>query len=177
MKKYYFLAALAALMVGCSSPEKRAQRLIKAELKGTLHDWGSYEPVNFGTLDSVYTTPIDNLEYLTAKCMYIEWGKRHKESSKKIDDYCNQLSIHGPNKYVQEEVEAELSHLERITDSIAVCLRTMSLIEKDFTPTFKGWSMQHTFRAKNGVGTKRITTKEFIFDEDISRLIEMNDVE
>lgn len=53
--------SLAFTIVYCScennnTPEKKAQALIKQSLEKTMNDFSSYEPVDFGTLDSTFTS-------------------------------------------------------------------------------------------------------------------------
>ena len=47
------ITVAAATLFSCTSPEKKAQKLIKQQLKETLNNPKSYEPVNFGSLDSL----------------------------------------------------------------------------------------------------------------------------
>ncbi len=175
MKKKYFLVTIALVLVGCSTPERRAQGLIKAHLKENLHDFGSYESIKFGELDSVYTTVLDNSEYTMAMYLYDAFEESRKESLAKVNKYLDYVSFYGDNEYVKDDLHAELQHLNQLTDSTTLFLRTMAKIEKDFIPSFKGWSMSHTFRANNAMGAKIMSHKEYIFDKDITRVLSEKD--
>ena len=52
------------LVIGCTSPEKGAQKLIAKHLQETLNDWGSYEPVKFSSLDSAFTSVQEYEDYI-----------------------------------------------------------------------------------------------------------------
>jgi len=61
-------AILAFLVIGCSpSNEKKAQKLIAAELKQSLNDYSSYESVSYGTLDSVFNSLLEDTVYFSKK--------------------------------------------------------------------------------------------------------------
>ena len=173
--KNYLLVTIALVLMGCSTPERRAQSLIKAHLKENLHDWGSYESIKFGELDSVYTTVLDNSEYTMAMCLYDAFEESRKESLAKVNKYLDHISLYGNNEYVKDDLNAERENLNRLTDSTTFFLRTMAKIEKDFISSFKGWSMSHTFRANNAMGTKIMSHKEYIFDKDITRVLNVKD--
>lgn len=56
MKKSTLIAiALSWLVIGCSSPEKKAKKLIEEHLSKTMNDFKSYEPVEYSKLDSTFT--------------------------------------------------------------------------------------------------------------------------
>lgn len=41
----------------------------------------------------------------------------------------------------------------------------------EFVPEFVGWSVSHTYRAKNGFGALDISTDTFYFDKELTKII------
>ena len=70
MKKMLFLLMALGLVIGCTSPEKEAQKLITKHLQETLNDWDSYESVKFSSLDSAFTSVQENEHYAVAYHRY-----------------------------------------------------------------------------------------------------------
>jgi hypothetical protein len=95
MKKI-LLFVFAVLFIGCVSKEQRAKKLIKEELRKTLHDFKSYEAVTFGTLDSVFT---DFTDTPFGDSIFKEINSRAKllktqisETNEAIDDWKNEYN-------------------------------------------------------------------------------------
>ena len=55
-KSILTIAALSFLIISCSSPEKKAKKLIEGHLSKNMNDFKSYEPVEFSKLDSSFST-------------------------------------------------------------------------------------------------------------------------
>ena len=54
-KRLLFIIAICFLLTACSKEDK-AKKAIKNHLAKTMHDFDSYEPVEYGTLDSTVST-------------------------------------------------------------------------------------------------------------------------
>jgi hypothetical protein len=92
MKKVLVIAMMALVMASCSkSPEQIAQQLIKDSFTEDPQTAQFYEPVAFGTLDSVFTTLQDCEEYMQAYNAYhnfldnYEFDKAQIESKKALE--------------------------------------------------------------------------------------------
>lgn len=160
MKKI-LLFIIAFAFVGCTSPEKKAQKLIKEYLKTSMLDWESYEPVSFGQLDSVLTTPLDNEVYYAALLKESRFSSDFDTAKIHFDIY-----IGLDDKRASEE----LANMKIYADSMEYYSHIMDNIESEFTPTLKGWSMTHTFRGNNALGNKTISTHRFYFDIPLTEL-------
>jgi hypothetical protein len=142
------------LIVSCSpSNEKKAQKLIGLKLNETLHDFSSYESVKFGSLDTIYTSLLENDEYYNAL--------------QKLDFYKTmiELSIGAPSPSVYSN-----------PDSIAFYSKIIDSLEKSFVPQQIGWRMIHTFRSNNAMGNKTIGHYLYTFDLDITKISESRDI-
>lgn len=134
-------------MTACGSPEKTAQKLVKDYLKENLKDPSSYEPIEFGSLDTLYTS-------VAADTDYIKLAKEATEYLQKAvyDDYGSGWGIIGMK-------------LKEKADSI----------ERNFVPAFKGWKMVHKYRAKNGFGALDLSTDIFCFNKELSKVTDVED--
>src|SRR5579862_4156486 len=64
MKKLLYIILIFSSSCGHKSPEERAKKLIDEQMKLTLNDYKSYEPVTFGKLDSSFTDFKDDPKYI-----------------------------------------------------------------------------------------------------------------
>ncbi|PZP47066.1 MAG: hypothetical protein DI598_11430 [Pseudopedobacter saltans] len=69
------LVTVTCIFVGCSSPEDKAKSLIEEDMKVTLHDYESYEPVSYSGLSDAYS----DVEHDSEAPKLIEESKRLKE--------------------------------------------------------------------------------------------------
>lgn len=169
MNKLLLIAVIVSF-VACSSPENRAKKLVKQRLKETLHDWNSYENVKFGTLDSVYTTVFDNSEYVA---IADEFTATARELSSLMDDY----EIYRDLGYLfaskRKSVYDRIMERGNICDSLKF---KMDSIKKVFIPVFKGWSIDHSFRANNLAGHKGIHHARYYFDKELTKIVDSKDI-
>ena len=167
MKKLLLICSIV-LLTSCASPAKRAQKLIKAHLKETMLDWNSYEPVKFGGLDSVYTTPYDNEQYREV----IKSQTRLMEdfvSEKRDFDFWIDIDLKRANKALEK--------MNACNDSLKYYDEFVRSFENKFVPKFKGWSMTHTSRGNNAFGNKIISTNVFYFDANLTKVVDVEDVD
>jgi hypothetical protein len=140
MKKLLFIIA-AALLFSCSSPEKKAQNLIKKYLKENINDAKSYESVLFSKLDSVFSYYWELPEY--------------KNNKHHFDIYIN-LAEHA--------VSLDLKIANEYLDSAKSYQEKNRIIQENFQSEFIGWKMSHKFRSKNENGALFLENENFYFD-------------
>jgi len=166
----FTLVLLSALILNsCSSPEKKFQKAIKQELSLTLHDFKSYEPVQFGKIEiasSEYTDVPEVKEYLDESDKYL----------KLVDEYENKEEIYD-NEYSREKYwEYSKLHLEALNQG-KKCLEKIDSIKLHFVPQVIGWKMVHTFRAKNLGGNLGLHHYLFCVDKEYSKVIKTVDLD
>ncbi|MCC8186908.1 MAG: hypothetical protein LIP08_05215 [Bacteroides sp.] len=61
--------------------------MIEAKLKITLHDWNSYEPAEFRSLDSAFTSVFDDGLYIQSKAGYDAYMKEVNETMEEVEIY------------------------------------------------------------------------------------------
>lgn len=148
---------LLALVISCKqkSREDLMKDGIKEYLSKTMHDFKSYEPVEFKKPDSTYTN------YLTS-----DRGQALYDS---IDNYNklqeDLLTRAKEYTYTAPRVALEILKEGRVYNAIADSLIKIRDKEKaDFIKKFNGYEMLHSFRGKNMNGATILTTKRFYFD-------------
>lgn len=167
----YLLMAL--LLISCSpTNEKKAQKLIGQTLKETLHDYSSYEPVKFGTLDSVYTSIIEDNAYYSTETKLREYTIKAESAVSEADMYSEMKGSYYSKKY-----DAAMKTALSYQDSIKLLNPVIDSLKKSFVPQQVGWRMTHTFRSNNAMGAKTLGTIMFFFDMDINKVIEYKEVE
>lgn len=164
------IVAVAAIFTSCTSPEKKAQKLIKERLKETLHDYKSYEPVNFSGLDSNFTDVFSDTAYSNYADIVIYYSKSLDEYEEKADRYRGR-------SYFESEYSVALSMAKWCRDSLIHYLEICKEIEKDFVPEFIGWKMTHKFRANNGNGALRLGENRYYFDKDVTKVLRTEDLD
>jgi hypothetical protein len=144
MKKTLLIAMMALAIASCTkSPEQIAQQLIKKTFTEDPQTAQFYEPISFGTLDSVFTTLDGIKEYANAKQEYqhcidrAEMFHRLSLGCKDREDYEGQLRYLEMEKEQIENAETQMGIYTQIQDT--------------FKTEFKGWKMNHKFNVNNGI--------------------------
>jgi len=168
MKTYAFIFTLLLLLVSCSSPESKAKKAIKEELRLTLHNFKSYEPVQFGKLE-VASSKFDDVPEVK---LYLDMSDafltKSKEYSIKADIYDSEYSRDEYWKY--EKVSMSL------LDSAKVYLDKVESIKLHFVSKPIGWQMTHTFRANSLGGNLGIHNYIFTINQELTKVIKSEDL-
>jgi hypothetical protein len=168
MKTYTLFLTLAFLLFSCSSLEDKAKKTIKENLRLTLDDYKSYEPVQYGKLEyamSVWADAPEVTSLLKKETYYITKCLEYKEKYELYDfdvlskDFTMYFDLSG----------VYLDSAEYIDEKIKT-------FETNFTPERIGWQMTHSFRAKTSAGNLKLNKYLFIFDNGISRVIKAVDL-
>ncbi len=165
MKKMLFLLMALGLVIGCTSPEKEAQKLITKHLQETLNDWDNYESVKFSSLDSAFTSVQENEHYAVAYHRYDSLLKSAKENSEKMIFASNQWEAVS----YKNRSESDLNMASNYYD-LALSIDSM------FVPEFKGWAITHTYRANNALGAKIITKEIYTFNPEITEIVNIEQI-
>lgn len=168
MKTYTIFLTLVFLLFSCSSFEDKAKKAIKDNLKLTLDDYKSYEPVQFGKLEyamSIWADAPEVTNLLKKETYYIAKCQEYKE------------------KYTLYEFDVLGKDFTMYFDLSGIYLDSAEFIdekiktfEANFVPERIGWQMNHSFRAKTSSGNLRINKYLFIFDNNITRVTKAVDL-
>lgn len=173
MRTFYLFLAFAMLCISsCQlSPEKKAQKLIVEKLKLTLHDWDSYESVQFGKLDSLYSSYLDDSAYIENSSTYEKYQKLFNKYLDQMRDYSGYVSTTYRIKY---NIAKEMTDM--YLDSLGKYAPICDSLKENYVPKFIGWTMNHSFRSNNAMGNKTIGHFRFFLDKDLSKILESKDI-
>lgn len=152
---------IMVLLAGCTSPEKKAQSCIKAEMKKNLNDPSSYEPVEFSKLDSLFS--------------YFRNSQEWSDIRDSVDKYEHIYEDHiSSYSWVKERAQEKMKDLGLSFDEVKgktfYFLEKQDSLEKNYKPEWIGWEMKHKFRAKNGFGAMKLDEEIFHFDKEVTKI-------
>ncbi len=163
MKQLLCLLSLVVILSSCSkSPEQKAKDLIKEEMKKSMNDFSSYEPVEYGKLDSAIT-PIDTFG---DSISYNSALQTMENAKKEMIEFADTKSIAADyqNKYDKGKKES---------DSLKIVIDKKI---KEYKPVFKGWVMVHKFRGKNKLGALVLNSIIYEFDKEITKIVDVTNL-
>lgn len=161
------LIALNCFQFSCSN-ESKAKKAIKEEFNLTLHDFKSYEPVQFGKIEvamSSYEDLPEVSKYLDKAEVFLDLSK---EYSDKADIYDSEFLRDSYWRYSKMSTSA--------LDSVFLYMEKIDSIKLHFIPQPIGWKMKHTFRARNLGGNFGIHNYEMYFDNEFKKVIKTVDL-
>jgi hypothetical protein len=179
MKRIFFNLLIIMFLVSCSNPEKKSKELIKQYMKEHLNDFGSYEPVKYGTLDSAFTSAMDTEDWGKYDKKYLEFEEKANKETEKMNKLIDNMGFHSLYTYKEDKFTMETlkKNVNQDTDSMRFYNNKMKIMHENFVKEFKGWTLNHTYRAKNALGNKVIGNIVFVFDKEIDKIIDVKNTE
>lgn len=165
MKKLFLSLIVSIAFFSCSkSPEKKAESLIKDNMKEILKDPSSYEAISFSKLDTLW---LDYYETAEAKRLN-RIANEAKATAELMSSYCSLAYSEGKLKegdvyrdsmriYSNIAIEALANHVKNL---------------ENYKGEFVGWFITHKYRAKNGFGALDVFEKNFYFDKELTKIVE-----
>lgn len=152
-----FLSALLLAFVSCKPKTKYAivKENIKSYLSKTMHDFNSYEPVQYGPIDSAFTSYQDSEKFNELKDLFSAYQKECEEALQKAESY---LYVSRATGKRYSDKGTDYAHK---LDSISKLISTEIY---GFEPQFVGYKILHSFRGKNMNAATILTTEYFILD-------------
>ena len=178
MKKFFYFAFFAAVLVSCSqSKEQKAEELIKDSLKKSLYKPETYKPVET-KVDSAFA-PYDDpalfeelaeLGTLNSEYEDLEEKAKRAKSSMAIWSGPYQTAF-GRNEYQEakdeyDEANAEIEKLKTKGKKQYEKVVTMLQGERKFI----GYKALHNYRADNNAGNTLIGNTIFFIDENFTEV-------
>lgn len=178
MKKIFYLALVAIVMVACGqSQEQKAEYLIKERLKKSLYKPETYKPVET-RVDSAFA-PYDDpaffeelaeLGKMNSEYEELESKAKHAKSSMAIwsGPY---MSAYGRNEYQEaksgyEEANAKLEKLKTKGRKQFEKIANMLQVSNKFI----GYKAVHNYRADNNAGNTLIGNTIFFIDKNFEEI-------
>ncbi|SHG32922.1 hypothetical protein [Pedobacter caeni] len=170
MKKTLTLALLSILALTSCSNEDKAKATVKTYLSKTMHDFKSYEPVEFGKLDSALSI-FELTPYYTERYQAV---MKILARNKALDEEYERLAI-SRNSYDPELVK-NVAIRGSLVDSGKKIVADLEIKKKGFKQTFAGYALPHTYRGKNAHGAVVINTDTFYLDKDLKSVERVNNI-
>lgn len=182
MKKSILTLLIAfTVLVSCSNEDK-AKKAIKKHLSETMHDFKSYEPVKYGSLDSTYSKYYNENSYKTLSKtldIFLDSVTRIHEKTRDLMSE-NEISAlryydwYQGSKYdVQEKSDIKKFRMisRKLLDSIDVIMVSLKKDSTEFKPKFNGFKISHSFRGKNSSGATVINSNDFYMNKQLDSVI------
>lgn len=152
MKQLIFAFSICVFILSsCQSKEDKAKQLIKDDLYKTLHDFSSYEPVEWTELEPTYDVSKESEERRDTLLFY---GMRRMM----LESFSGGDGILKEEKYAGEH-EEKRKRYKAIEDSIHALM------------PIKGYTINHTYRANTLGGNKRISSIKYNFDAELTKVV------
>jgi hypothetical protein len=139
MKKLFLLFIIVVIIImpnACATKENKAKALIKKYVLQQLPDEKSYNPIEFGKIDTAFSV-------VETDSTYLAYAKKLVDA----EDTRRWMGDHLWEKLEGKEYYALLD--------------SMKQFEKQFQPKPIGWNMRHSFKANIGRGTHKKITVDF----------------
>lgn len=145
-----------------------------------MHDYKSYEPVEFSKMDSAYSRFEDEPEYIITNTKL----EQVKDSILKVkevgEDLMRDIRIRDISYYYRGSASwsrdrAELKKLtddmSRLTGRMHVLTDTLTNFLNSYKSRFIGFMVTHSFRGKNMNGATILTSRLFILNKTLDSVI------
>lgn len=151
------------LLAGCSqTPEEKAKAIITKSINDELDDPSTYEPIEFGKLDSAITSLDDHREYVLMVDLV-------KVLVSKSETHLNLAKMYqGISQYSFDD---EMRQGRELLDSVHHIEARLDAIKAAFKPEFVGWKMAHSFRAKQAGEDKKKYEEVYYFDKGLTKVV------
>lgn len=178
MKKIFYLALIAVIMVACGqSQEQKAEALIKESLKKSLYKPETYKPVET-KVDSAFA-PYDDPAFFKELAELGKMNNEYAELEAKAKRAKSSMSIwsgpyqstFGRNEYqeAKEEYEEANAKIEKLkTKGRKQYEKVAKMLQGE--RKFIGYKAVHNYRADNNAGNTLIGNTIFFIDENFTEI-------
>ena len=178
MKKIFYLALVAVIMVACGqSQEQKAEVLIKESLKKSLYKPETYKPIET-KVDSAFA-PYDDPAFFEELAELGKMNNEYAELEEKAKHAKSSMSIwsgpyqsaFGRNEYqeAKEEYEEANAKIEKLkTKGRKQYEKVAKMLQGE--RKFIGYKAVHNYRADNNAGNTLIGNSIFFIDENFTEV-------
>ncbi|SDS33182.1 hypothetical protein SAMN05216490_0963 [Mucilaginibacter mallensis] len=166
MIKNILLIASCMLIISCASKQHKAEKLVKSYLATHLNDPASYDAVSFGDIDTVFKRYAETKQYDSIRSANIA----AKQKVDKIRDTLMNLITTSKMAYM-EALKRQMQY-EADTGTLSKTIRSNELL---FKGPIKGWSIAHSYHAKNAAGFIVLHNAQFRLDSDLTAVVSAQD--
>lgn len=175
-----YLLILVVAFVSCSKEEK-AKKLVIEHYRLSLHDFSSFEPVQWFSLDTLMSTPYlsDSLyraKYDEAELLLIDYQETAEDLKSIVDEieiYTGLSSFSYKIRNLREEARALMKKANKEEEQIDILKALFDSIERNFIPEYIGHKLSLKYRAKTLGGNYKLSSNTFFFDKKITQITEV----
>lgn len=183
------IISIFILLMGCSSKEERANKLIKERMSKTLFDYASYDPIETIVTEakaSLYTdTSCWRMGDVLYLCMSqaIKYNNEAKEAQERMEIwgpptyYSSSYSDSKYRKYKSEYEDANSSFMA----SMILCNMISDSLKQQVSRLDEneviGWEVIHKFRCKTKGGYATIGNYRFVMDKGFDAILIEEDMD
>ena len=186
---FYMMTGVLSLfiIIGCSSKESKANKLIDEYMFKHLHDYKSYEAVET-KIDTLYNLPITDDSCYDAAVQIVAHSQnasQYENEQKNVQRFVDIWDEGGRLPSFREQAkEAQIKSFEatknQCIENIEVLKYSKVIVEK--LPMFDGkkqvgWLVNHSFRSNNRGGNSSLETCTFLIDKRFKKIIRALDIE
>jgi hypothetical protein len=159
------------LIISCKQQtrEQKAEKIIRDHLFKTLHDFKSYEVVEFGKLDSLYSSVDDDYFYkfyFKQAQYFLDQAKSHNDNAK----------IYSGLYYYNDRFLSYFKKSKDARDSANYYIGKAQEVFESFKAAFVGWKMSHSYRSKALNGNSSINHFMYYFDMNLTKIVGHKDI-
>lgn len=177
MKKFSYAILLAIMFVACNqSPEKKAEALIKDDLKKLLYKPETYKPVET-KVDTAFA-PYDNPALFEEMSALIKLSSEFSELNEEMKNAKSSMAIWGDGRSAfdkncyQEAVDkynmANASFEKLVVKGKKIKENLFSMLQGE--KQFIGYKAFHNYRADNNAGNTLIGNMVYFIDKDFKEI-------
>ncbi len=162
---------ISSFIISCSqNPQQIAEKSVRDYLQKNLNDASSYESVEFGKLDSTFSSVVSLKQYQDSLAII----DTIKNTNTYIDEQVQNLKDENSSQGYTFDVEKipaikemrEMQKSYRKRDSLIHIY--LDGLRNNFKQEFIGFSITHKYRGKNGLGALILKTDTFQLDKNLS---------
>ena len=176
-------------LIGCSSKENKANKLINERMSKTLYDYASYDPIETTVTEAKATMFNDPSCWKSGTILAASMEKALKYA-KERDEAKEHMEIWGPpsyysssysdNKYYKYKSEYE-DAANSFMSTLEVCKIIAESLHEKITNLDEnsviGWEVSHKFRCKTKGGYSTIGNYRFVIDKDFKSILIDEDID
>lgn len=180
MKKTLLSLLFLIILASCGkSDEQKANDLVGIWLKGKLHDFSSYEPVETKIDSAFYSGLTDTTimswtkQFLMVKDEYV----LKSDEAKSVLAKMKELAEKGYSAYNKSQFQWNYKRLDEIATECAACVMLGTELDdkirgnlSQLDSTYIGWYVEHSFRSKNPMGNYVLQHYRFLTDPEFTEI-------
>lgn len=174
--KAFFAILTVILLLSCSfTQEQKARKLIRKYISENVDDIKSYEKVSTSDIDSFFTSYHNQQEYL----YFMNMADAELHESNAVKALAESVRpFASSNISAGRKLDKYASLMMEHSKAARAYLDSAMVFEKNYVPEYVGPSIIHKFRSKDRNGAITLKSMLFIFDNDITEIINVyHDIE